>query len=82
MFDKLDTADVKARKVVIRQRERQAFWWTRKFVSVELFKVKNYAKTRNVFKSDSYTLGHGNSHGKSWNLKRSKVYEPIKWVYL
>ena len=28
-------------------------------MSVELFKVKNRAKTRKVFKSDSLTLGHG-----------------------
>ena len=32
------------------------------FVSVELFKIRKYAKTRNVlkiFESGSYTLGHG-----------------------
>ena len=41
---------------VIEQRERHAFWWTPEFVSVELFKVQKYPKTRKVlkrFKSDS-----------------------------
>ena len=28
-------------------------------MSVKLFKVKNYSKTRKVVKSDSLTVGHG-----------------------
>ena len=41
---------------VIKQCKWHAFWWTPEFVSVELFKVKKYAKTRKVlkiFKSDN-----------------------------
>ena len=41
---------------MIEQRERHAFWWTPEFVSVELFKVQKYPKTRKVlkiFESDS-----------------------------
>ena len=35
---------------MIEQRERHAFWWTPEFVSVELFKVQKYPKTRKVLK--------------------------------
>ena len=38
------------------QRKQHAFWWTPEFVSVELFKVQKYRKTRKVlkiFESDS-----------------------------
>ena len=40
----------------IKQRKRDLFRWTPEFVSVELFKVKKYPKTRKVlkvFESDS-----------------------------
>ena len=32
-------------KIVIRQPEWHAFWWPQEFVSIELFKVKNCAKS-------------------------------------
>ena len=35
---------------VIKQRKLQTFWLAPEFVSVELFKVKKYPKTRKVFK--------------------------------
>ena len=35
---------------VIKQRKRHAFLRTPEFVSVELFKVQKYPKTRKVFK--------------------------------
>ena len=36
---------------VIKQHERKAFWSIPEFVSVELFKVKKYAKTSEVLKN-------------------------------
>ena len=41
---------------VIEQHEQDAFRWTPEFVSVELFKIQKYPKTRKVlkiFESDS-----------------------------
>ena len=55
------------------------------FISVELFKVKKYAKTSYVLKSyenDGNLMswktrkGQGKSDVKSWNLKNSKECEP------
>ena len=40
---------------VVKQRERDVFWWTPEFVSFELFKVKKYAKTRKIWKSSKLT---------------------------
>ena len=48
-------------------------------LSVELFKVKKYLKTRKIFESDkTRDLGKLEkvSHGRSWNLESSKEYEP------
>ena len=50
-------------------------------LSVELFNVKKYLKTRKIFESDNKKkrdLGKLKkvSHGRSWNLESSKEYEP------
>ena len=54
LFGRLVTAVAKHAKdnlrsrEVVKQRERDVFWWTPEFVSLELFKVKKYAKTRKI----------------------------------
>ena len=40
---------------VVKQRERDVFSWTLEFVSVELFKVKKYAKTKKIWKFSKAT---------------------------
>ena len=54
------------------------FWWTPEFVSVELFKVQKYCKTRTA--KPKVLENFKRSWKKPCNLKRLKEYEPCRRV--